>query len=103
MIGYRFTEYIPEKSKEQSEFENLLNIFMQLVTITSGDVSEALNWMTDLDRQYNLTDGEGLSDFIDELKARGFISDQTPDGQFKITAKRRGQESVCPRRLRFEE
>lgn len=87
MIGYRFTEYIPEKTKEQSEFDNLLNIFMQLITITSGDVSEALNWMTDLDRQYNLTGGEGLSDFIEELKAKGFISDKTPEGQFKITAK----------------
>ncbi|MEL7148492.1 MAG: hypothetical protein AAFO69_19110, partial [Bacteroidota bacterium] len=87
MIGYRFTEYIPEKSKEQSEFDNLLNIFMQLVTITSGDVSEALNWMTDLDRQYDLTGGNGLSDFIDELKSKGYISDKTPEGEFKITAK----------------
>ncbi|MGB3468747.1 MAG: VWA domain-containing protein [Cyclobacteriaceae bacterium] len=91
MIGYRFTEYIPEKSKEKSEFDNLLNIFMQLITITSGDVAEALNWMTNLDRQYNLTDGNGLSDFIDELKAKGYISDQTPDGEFKITAKSEGE------------
>lgn len=91
MIGYRFTEFIPEKSKEKSAFDNLLDIFMQLITITSGDVSEALNWMTNLDRQYNLTDGEGLSDFIDQLKAKGYISDKTPDGEFKITAKSEGE------------
>lgn len=91
MIGYRFTEYIPEKSKEKSAFDNLLDIFMQLITITAGDVSEALNWMTNLDRQYNLTDGEGLSDFIDQLKAKGYISDKTPDGEFKITAKSEGE------------
>ncbi|MEL6560629.1 MAG: VWA domain-containing protein [Bacteroidota bacterium] len=91
MIGYRFTEYIPEKSKEKSAFDNLLDIFMQLITITSGDVAEALNWMTNLDRQYNLTDGEGLSDFIDQLKAKGYISDKTPDGEFKITAKSEGE------------
>ncbi len=88
MIGYRFTEYIPDKNKEKSTFDNLLNIFMQLITITSGDVSEALNWMTNLDRQYNLTDNEyGLGDFIDELKAKGYLTDDGNKGEIKITAK----------------
>ena len=42
---------------------------MQLLTYTSGDVSEALNWLTQLDKQYQFTNEEyGLGDFIDELK-----------------------------------
>ncbi len=88
MIGNRFTEFIPEKNPEQNTFDNLLNIFLQLMVITSGDVSEALSWLTNLDKQYNISNEEyGIGDFIDELKSKGYISDKTPDGEFKLTAK----------------
>ncbi|MEQ9374405.1 MAG: hypothetical protein RIG68_04480 [Imperialibacter sp.] len=88
MIGYRFTDYIPSKDEEKTEFENLLNIFHQLLVITSGDVSEALSWLTNLDKQYSITNPDyGIGDFIDDLKNKGFITDKTPDGEFKITAK----------------
>lgn len=88
MIGYRFTEFIPEKSKEQSTFDNLLNIFLQLMVITSGDVSEALSWLTNLDKQYNISNSEyGIGDFIDDLKSKGYITDDNEKGAFKITAK----------------
>ncbi|MFY0607234.1 MAG: VWA domain-containing protein [Cyclobacteriaceae bacterium] len=88
MIGHRFTEFIPDKNPEQSAFENLLNVFKQLMIITSGDVSEALSWLTNLDRQHNLTTSDyGIGDFIDDLKAKGFITDDTGKGEFKITAK----------------
>jgi hypothetical protein len=71
MIGHRFTDFIPNNEDGES-FDNLLKIFLQLVTITSGDVSEALNWMNELDRQYNITDDEyGMGDFIDDLKKEG--------------------------------
>ena len=55
MIGHRFTQYIPNDSNNGG-FENLLKIFMQLIVVTSGDVSEALNWMNELDRKYHLID-----------------------------------------------
>lgn len=88
MIGNRFTEFIPEKNPEQNTFDNLLNIFLQLMVITSGDVNEALSWLTNLDKQYNISNEEyGIGDFIDELKSKGYISDKTPDGEFKLTAK----------------
>ena len=88
MIGNRFTEFIPEKNPEQNTFDNLLNIFLQLMVITSGDVNEALSWLTNLDKQYNISNEEyGIGDFIDELKSKGYISDKTSDGEFKLTAK----------------
>jgi len=88
MIGYRFTEFIPEKNQEKSTFDNLLNIFLQLLIITSGDVSEALSWLTNLDRQYNISNAEyGIGDFIDDLKSNGYITDDNEKGEFKITAK----------------
>ena len=88
MIGHRFTEFIPDKDNQKSTFDNLLNIFMQLITVTSGDVSEALSWMTNLDKQYNITSEDyGMGDFIDDLKAKGYITDENQPGSFQITAK----------------
>lgn len=88
MLGHRFTEYIPEKDEKKSDFDKLMDIFMQLVVITSGDVSEALNWLTNLDEQYNISSSDyGIGDFIEDLKDKGYLSEETPDGQFELTAK----------------
>ena len=69
MIGYRFSEYTPDPQQEgQSTFDQLLKIFMELMVITSGDVSETLQWMTSLDNQYGITNDEyGMGDFIQEI------------------------------------
>jgi Ca-activated chloride channel homolog len=40
MKGFRFTKYEPIQDPEKSTFENLLNIFLQLVTMTGGDVQK---------------------------------------------------------------
>ena len=57
MIGHRFTKYTPG-DPSGGGFENLLKLFLQLIVVTSGDVSETLNWMNELDREYNLTDDD---------------------------------------------
>ena len=67
MKGYRFSRFDPGEGK--SRFEQLLDLFMQLLTYTSGDVTEAMQWMNELDKKYQLTDDEyGMGDFIDDLK-----------------------------------
>lgn len=61
---------------------------MQLILITSGNVSEALQWMTEVDKQYNLTnDKYGMGDFIEDLKKNGYISEEGPKGEFKLKAR----------------
>ena len=87
MIGHRFTDFIPE-DRGNGSFEDLLKVFLQLVTITSGDVSEALNWMNELDRQYNITGEEyGMGDFIDELKEQGYIRENEDGSTITLTPK----------------
>ena len=67
MIGWRFSEYVPGKNEPPS-FEKLLKLFQELLVYTSGDVSEALAWLTELDKEYNLTDENyGMADFIQDL------------------------------------
>lgn len=87
MIGFHFTKFDPA-ANGKSKFEQLLDLFMQLLTYTSGDVSEALNWMNQLDRQYELTNEEyGMGDFIEDLKDKGFITQDEQKGTINITPK----------------
>ena len=61
---------------------------MQLILITAGNVAEALQWMTEVDRQHKLTnDKYGMGDFIEDLKKNGYISEDGPKGEFKLKPK----------------
>lgn len=72
--GFRFTTY---EAPNQTPFEKLFEIFQELVTHTSGDVEEALDWLRELDKEYELTDDDyTIDDFIEDLKAKGFIREE---------------------------
>jgi uncharacterized protein with von Willebrand factor type A (vWA) domain len=87
MIGYRFLPFNP-KEQGKTKFEQLLDLFTQLLTYTNGDATEALDWLNQLDRQHNLTDKDyGIGDFIEDLKQNGYLTENEQDGSFKITAK----------------
>lgn len=88
MLGHRFSKYTPPSDEGKSDFEKLLKIFMQLLLITAGNVSEALQWLTEVDKQYNLTSKDyGIGDFIEDLKKNGYITEEGPDGEFKLKPK----------------
>jgi uncharacterized protein with von Willebrand factor type A (vWA) domain len=87
MLGHRFIKFDP-KENAKSKFDELLNLFMQLLTHTSGDVAEALQWLNELDKKYELTnDDYGIGDFLDELKEKGYIDENPVNGNIAITAK----------------
>jgi Ca-activated chloride channel family protein len=86
--GYIFT---PFEAPEQSTFDKLFEIFSELITHTSGDVDEAIDWLKILDKEYSLTTDEyTMDDFIEDLKKKGYLREEIqPDGngQLAITAK----------------
>ena len=87
MKGFHFSGYDPNE-EGKTKFEQLLDLFMQLLTYTSGDVGEALQWLNQLDRQYELTNEEyGMGDFIEDLKDKGYITDDEGKSEIKITPK----------------
>jgi uncharacterized protein with von Willebrand factor type A (vWA) domain len=100
MLGHRFTNYVPSDDTSPN-FESLLKLLMQLLTYTSGDVTEALDWMNQLDRQYGLTNDEyGMGDFIQDLKDRGYLRENEQEGQpLQLTGK--GEQTI--RRQSLEE
>lgn len=87
MRGYFFSKF-DESQDGKTAFDKLMELFMQLLTYTSGDVGEALQWLNELDRQFELTNPEyGMGDFIDDLKDKGYIDENKQTGEIKITAK----------------
>ena len=76
--GFRFATY---EAAEQTPFEKLFDIFQELITHTSGDVDEALDWLRELDKEYELTDENyTIEDFIEDLKAKGYLREEFKDG-----------------------
>ncbi|MCY4561391.1 MAG: hypothetical protein OXC03_03580 [Flavobacteriaceae bacterium] len=76
----------------QTPFEKLFQIFKELITHTSGDFDEAIEWLKILDKKYNLTDSNyTIDDFINDLLEHNFIApDVQNDGlihAFQITPK----------------
>lgn len=87
MKGFRFSNFDP-RSSGKTTFEQLMDLFMQLLNYTSGDATEALNWLTQLDKKYQLTNEEyGMGDFIEDLKEKGYLDENKANGEFKITPK----------------
>jgi len=80
MQGIRFSEYTQDPNK--SIFDKLFDVFKELITHTSGDVDEALDWLRELDEHYKLTTAEyTMDDFIEDLKKKGYIKDDPKDQQ----------------------
>jgi Ca-activated chloride channel homolog len=74
MSGFLFKSY--EEDEGKSPFEKLLDIFMELLTHTSGDVEEAIDWLRELDDEYKLTTPEySIEDFIAELKRKQYLKE----------------------------
>lgn len=79
MKGWQFTKFVPGP-EGGSTFEKLLKVFKELLVHTSGNVSEALSWLTELDKEYKLTDENyGMADFIQDLIDKGYIQPQDRD------------------------
>lgn len=80
MIGFRFQEYIAEENNE-TPFERLLKIFLELMTHTSGDFEESFRWLKELDDEYGLTTPEyTLEDFRRDLEEKKFIKEDEKGG-----------------------
>ena len=76
--GFRFTTY---EAPNISPFEKLFEIFQELITHTSGDFDEAIEWLRQLDEEYELTDDDyTIEDFIEDLKRKGYIREEFEDG-----------------------
>lgn len=85
MRGFQFSKFL-SNDLPKGGFDELLKLFTELLNYTAGDAGEALAWMNELDKQYQITkDDYGLGNFIDDLKDKGYLREE--NGEVKITAK----------------
>ena len=77
--GFVFKQY---EAPYQSPFDKLFEVFKELITHTSGDFDEAIDWLRELDKEYKLTTAEySIEDFIEDLKEKGYLREEIdPDG-----------------------
>jgi len=91
MANYRKGIVFKPYEDDTSLFNKLLDIFMELITHTSGDFDEAIDWLRELDKAYEITNEDyTIDDFIEDLKKKGYIREELkPDGNsgVKITNK----------------
>ena len=86
--GFKFEPY---EALNQSNFEKLFDVFKELITHTSGELDEAIEWLDTLDKEYKISDDDyTMDDFLKDLKKRGYIRNEIkPDGKggMALTAK----------------
>ncbi|MFB9057482.1 VWA domain-containing protein [Mariniflexile ostreae] len=75
--GFVFRNY---ETPLQSPFDKLFEIFKELITHTSGDFDEAIDWLRQLDQEYKLTTPDyTIDDFIEDLTKKGYIKQEIDD------------------------
>ncbi|MEO8734699.1 MAG: hypothetical protein ABI373_10245, partial [Flavobacteriales bacterium] len=87
MLGLRFERFLPPKD-DRSPFEKLLPIFLEILTHTSGDVEEALDWMQEVDKEHGLFTAEyTFENFKDDLFKQGILGVPTGGEKVGLTGK----------------
>ncbi len=89
------------KAEDQSPFDKLFEIFKELITFTSGDFDETINWMKELDKEYNLTDEDyTIDDFVEDLKKKGYIKQKIdPNGGTETTLSAKTEQALRKKAL----
>ncbi len=101
MLNWLFGKTDPNL-EGKTPFDKLFKLFKELLLHTSGDVTEALSWLTDLDKRYKLTTEEyGMADFIRDLIDKGYINENkegflspNPSSKLEIALRRQALDDV---------
>lgn len=77
-MRFRYSEWREGNEKSKLTFDELMKLFSQLLMHTNGDVNEALQWLTDLDKEHRIfedDEGMGFDEFLEWLKKEGYIEE----------------------------
>ena len=97
MIGFRFSEYTPNENSK-SLFDTLLDLFLEIMVHTSGNVEETFDWLEQIDEEHQITnENYTLDDFRKELEDKGYLNNNPGKGTSELSGK--GEKKKCNRRL----
>ncbi len=89
----RYHEWTDDALSREGRLEQLTRLFSYLLTKTSGDVDEALDWMSRLDERYGILGDMTMQEFIDQLKSAGLIRENR-DGDGGMSLTPRGTQRI---------
>lgn len=82
----RFSKFIPPEDN-RSNFERLLDIFLELSVHTGGDIEETFDWMEQIDQEHGITNSDyTLEDFRKELEEKMYV-ESNPEGGSALSGK----------------
>lgn len=86
---FRYTQWIEAVHGDApSAPSKLMDLFQQLLMMAAGNVEEALQWLTELDQRYRLTDDRyGIGNLIEDLKRQGLLEEDVQNGKMSLTQK----------------
>ncbi|MDG1252315.1 MAG: VWA domain-containing protein [Schleiferiaceae bacterium] len=74
--GFTISKSVP---KDVEPFDRVFGIFKELLTHTSGEIDEAVDWLKTLDKEYQIfSEAYRLENFMEDLKKRGYIKEKVP-------------------------
>jgi uncharacterized protein with von Willebrand factor type A (vWA) domain len=75
-VQFVYSRWRPDAATDDQRLQQLVSLFNYLVTGTSGDIEEALQWLRQLAEEYGLLDDDlTMDDLIDKLREMGLIAD----------------------------
>jgi Ca-activated chloride channel family protein len=75
-VRLRYSQWREDASGDDQRLQQMVSLFSHLVTQTSGDVEEALEWLRQLAEEYGLFDENlTMDDVMDKLRELGLIED----------------------------
>tara|TARA_R110002124_G_scaffold277621_4_gene449173 strand:+ start:12171 stop:13283 length:1113 start_codon:yes stop_codon:yes gene_type:complete len=92
-MNFKYTQWNKRfgNGKNSKPFDTLWNLFQELLTISSGDVDQALKWLTELDKEYRITEqfdeDYSMGDFMEDMQDRGYIEKDNTLNKVVITRK----------------
>ncbi len=86
-----YSKWQPGSLTNDKRLENLLSVYNYILIQVNGDIEDALEWMRELDSEYNVFDEKyAFNDFVEYLKKLGYIAEK--EGKLMLTPK--GSQSI---------
>ncbi len=76
-MKFIYSKWSDDSLTDEKLLEKLIALFSYTLLQTSGDVNEALDWLSQLDEKFSLFgDNITFSEFIHKLKERGYVGEE---------------------------
>lgn len=75
-MKFVYSKWTDQSMTDEERLEKLFSLFSYILIQTNGDVNEAIDWLSKMNKEYGFFDKElSMSEFIRKLKDKGYIDE----------------------------